>query len=178
MVLNKNQQAALFNFINEMPSVLSKIGSNGNVSYYNARNYSNSTDRSLQMSYDTSNLVSRVLNSTANTSKIESNNTFNGIQTDLFRSLGSVISSIVSPLSILKNSNDVKAKPVGEKEYIYTPANNDSISNGVTEVTVKDINVNVNGNLKLDTGNFTKNIDINQLLKNPLFTCSNLQANY
>lgn len=170
MVLNKNQQAALFNFINEMPSVLSKIGTNGNVSYYNARNYSNSsiTDRSLQMSYDTSNLASSVLNSTANSSKTESNNTFNGIQTDLFRSLGSIISSIVSPLSVLKNSNDVKAKPVGEREYVYAPTS-DNRGNGVTEVTVRDINVNVNGTLKLDTGNFTKNIDINQLLNDSSF---------
>jgi hypothetical protein len=146
MVLNKNQQAALFSFINEMPSVLSKISSNGNVSYYNASNYSNSS-----------------------ISKAESSNTFNGIQTDLFRSIGGIISSIVSPLSVLKNSNDVKAKPVGEKEYVYTPTNSNPISNGVTEVTVKDINVNVNGTLKLDAGNFTKNIDINQLLNDSSF---------
>lgn len=146
MVLNKNQQSALFNFINEMPSALSKIGTNGNVSYYNARNYSHS-----------------------NISKSELNNTFNGIQTDLFRSIGSMFSSIVSPLSVLKNSNDVKAKPVGEKEYVYAPTNSNPISNGVTEVTVKDINVNVNGTLKLDAGNFTKNIDINQLLNDSSF---------
>lgn len=119
MVLNKNQQSALFNFINEMPSVLSKISANG-------------------------------------------------IQTDLFRGIGSIFSSIVSPLSVLKNSNDVKAKPVGEKEYVYTPTS-DNRGNGVTELTVKDINVNVNGTLKLDAGNFTKNIDINQLLNDSSF---------
>lgn len=194
MVLNKNQQAALFNFINEMPSVLSKIGTNANVSYYNARNYSNSnvTDRSLRMSYDASNLVSRVLNSITNNSNAENNtynsssimqkykelhsntvggnvsNTFNGVQTDLFRYIGNIFSSIISPFSILKNSNDVKAKPVGEREYVYTPTS-DNRSNGVTEVTVRDINVNVNGTLKLDAGNFTKNIDINQLLNDSSF---------
>ena len=119
MVLNKNQQSALFNFINEVPSALSKIGTNG-------------------------------------------------IQTDLFRSIGSIFSSIVSPLSVLKNSNDVKAKPVGEKEYVYTPTNANS-SNGFSEITVKDINVNINGTLKLDAGNFTKNIDINQLLNDSSF---------
>ena len=119
MVLNKNQQAALFNFINEMPSVLSKIGTNG-------------------------------------------------VQTDLFRNLGSIFSSIVSPLSVLKNSNDVKAKPVGEKEYIYVPTNANS-SNGFSEVTVKDINVNINGTLKLDAGNLTKNLDINNLLNDSSF---------
>ena len=244
MVLNKNQQAALFNFINEMPSVLSKIGSNGNVSYYSARNYSNSNitdrslqmsydtsnygnssktennaynnsstvggnvsyysasnygnssiiDRSLQMSYNTSNLVSRVLNSIANSSNAENNaynnssirqkhealysntvggnvsNTFNGVQTDLFRSIGNIFNSIISPFSTLKNSNDVKAKPVGEREYIYKP--NDIKINGAAEITVKDVNVNINGTIKLDAGNLTKNIDVRQLLGDSSFLSS------
>ena len=64
--------------------------------------------------------------------------------------------------------NMIKAKPVGEKEYIYVPTNANS-SNGFSEVTVKDINVNINGTLKLDTGNFTKNLDVSQLLNDSSF---------
>jgi hypothetical protein len=71
---------------------------------------------------------------------------------------------------MLVNRNDVKAKPVGEKEYIYTP--NGNSTNGVTELTVRDINVNVNGTIKLDAGNFAKNIDINQLLNDSAFVSS------
>lgn len=90
----------------------------------------------------------------------------------LFSKSTSLLSDLFSfkPLSILKNSNDVKAKPVGEKEYIYTP--NGNSNNGVTELTVRDININVNGTIKLDAGNFAKNIDINQLLNDSSFVSS------
>ena len=64
--------------------------------------------------------------------------------------------------------NMIKAKPVGEKEYVYVPTNVNS-SNGFSEITVKDINVNINGTLKLDAGNLTKNIDINHLLNDSSF---------
>ena len=90
----------------------------------------------------------------------------------LFSKSTSLLSDLFSfnPLSILTNSNDVKAKPVGEKEYIYTP--NSNSNNGVTELTVRDININVNGTIKLDAGNFAKNIDINQLLNDSSFVSS------
>lgn len=83
------------------------------------------------------------------------------------------ISNIPSILSsMLVNKNDVKAKPVGEREYIYTPSNNNNNGNGVTEVTVRDINLNINGTLKLDAGTITKNLDINQLLSDTTFISS------
>ncbi len=82
------------------------------------------------------------------------------------------ISNIPSILSsMLVNKNDVKAKPVGEREYIYTPSNNNN-DNGVTEITVRDINLNINGTLKLDAGTVTKNLDINQLLSDTTFISS------
>ena len=82
------------------------------------------------------------------------------------------ISNIPSILSsMLVNKNDVKAKPVGEREYIYTPSNNNN-GNGVTEVTVRDINLNINGTLKLDTGTLTKNLDMSQLLSDTTFISS------
>ncbi len=86
--------------------------------------------------------------------------------------LFSFISNMPSMLSsFLTNSNDVKAKPVGEREYIYTPSNNNN-GNGVTEVTVRDINLNINGTLKLDTGTLTKNLDMSQLLSDTTFISS------
>ena len=90
----------------------------------------------------------------------------------LFSKSTSLLSDLFSfnPFSILTNSNDVKAKPVGEKEYIYTP--NGNSNNGVTELTVRDININVNGTIKLDAGNFAKNLDINQLLNDSSFVSS------
>ena len=84
-------------------------------------------------------------------------------------SLFSFISNMPSMLSsMLVNKNDVKAKPVGEREYIYTPSNNNG-GNGVTEVTVRDINVNVNGTLKLDAGGFVKDLDVSKLLNDASF---------
>lgn len=148
MVLNKGQQSALFNFINNMPSVLSKIGANGNVSYYNAVNRYNSVVRSTSM-----------------------NQSYNEVQADLLKGVGDTFSSLVKPSTLLENSNDVKAKPVGEKEYIYVPSRNNA-ENGVKEINVKDINLNLNGTLKLDGGTSTKNLDINQLLNETSFISS------
>jgi len=80
-------------------------------------------------------------------------------------------SSLFSFISnVLTNSNDVKTKPIGEKEYIYTP--NKSSVNGVTELTVRDINVNVNGTIRLDGGGVMKDIDINRLLSDHTFVNS------
>lgn len=73
--------------------------------------------------------------------------------------------------SVLTNQNDVKARPVGEKEYIYIPNNQNNGSN-VTEITVKDINVKFDGTIRLDGGNSFKNVDINQLLNDTAFVSS------
>ena len=63
----------------------------------------------------------------------------------------------------------IEAKPVGEKEYIYTPKNtNTTTVNGGT-VTVKDFNININGTLRLDGGSSSKNLNMNDLLNNQQF---------
>ena len=74
--------------------------------------------------------------------------------------------------SILENRNDVKAKPVGEKEYIYTPQRNTNSSPNETNITVKDINVNIGGTIKLDGGRYSKNVDVNELLNDMVFVSS------
>lgn len=74
--------------------------------------------------------------------------------------------------SILENRNDVKAKPVGEKEYIYIPQKNANSLPNETSITVKDINVNIGGTIKLDGGRYSKNVDVNELLNDMVFVSS------
>lgn len=63
----------------------------------------------------------------------------------------------------------IEAKPVGEREYIYTPKRTETSTVNGGIVTVKDFNININGTLKLDGGNSFKNINMNELLNNPQF---------
>ena len=74
--------------------------------------------------------------------------------------------------AIANNESTVKAKPVGEKEYIYMPSSNNTNGSNVSEVTVRDINLNVSGTIKLDGGNGSKNVDINKLLEDTKFISS------
>ena len=65
----------------------------------------------------------------------------------------------------------IQAKPVGNKEYIYKPSSNSSASNNKT-ITVKDINVNINGTIKIDGGGNSQNVDVRELLRNSEFVSS------
>lgn len=87
-------------------------------------------------------------------------------QTTLFGILTSV-PNFVSGL--LTNKNDVKAKPVGGKEYVYTPNGSETSRVGGNTVTVKDFNINLSGTIKLDGGNFSKDIDSSALLNDMSF---------
>ena len=62
----------------------------------------------------------------------------------------------------------VVAKPVGGKEYIYTPSNSQT-SNTNSEVKVNDFNVNISGTIRLDGGNNSQNIDVKNLLNDVSF---------
>lgn len=62
----------------------------------------------------------------------------------------------------------VVAKPVGGKEYIYTPSNSQT-SNTNSEVKVNDFNVNISGTIRLDGGNNSQNIDVRSLLNDVSF---------
>lgn len=71
--------------------------------------------------------------------------------------------------SVLTNRNDIQAKPVGNKEYIYTPKTvQTSTVNGNT-ITVKDFNLNVKGSIRLEGGNSSRDIDMNALLNDLTF---------
>ena len=69
-------------------------------------------------------------------------------------------------------STPVVAKPVGEKEYIYTPTSSRSGMVNGNEVTVRDFNVSINGTIRLDGGSSSKNIDVNELLRDQSFVSS------
>lgn len=141
MVLNKDQQAQLFKFIQNASSILTKISSSNGVTHYNASN--------------------RTFNSS-------SNNTLSNILSTIFNSNSNVVSSA------LNTNNNIKTTPFGENSFRKIPKSDytEYSYNKGGEITVKDINLNVNGTLKLDAGTFTKNLDINQLLSDTTFISS------
>ena len=183
MVLNFDQQNRLFNAIKNLstpiiPSV-SNITNNRNA---NSRHTIQTREVTIQ------NIGGNKVNTFANNSRFSSvlNDTSN-VQNRwnrMYRVGGNVQPTSINNFgdySLIDNriSNRVKgvapvptkieAKPVGEKEYIYTPKRTEtSTVNGGT-VTVKDFNININGTLKLDGGNSFKNINMNELLNNPQF---------
>ena len=82
-------------------------------------------------------------------------------QSNLFtfiKSIPAVMANMMSPRS------EVLAKPIGEKEYIYIPNKSETSNINGNSITVKDFNINLNGTIKLDGGNSSKNIDVNALL--------------
>jgi hypothetical protein len=70
---------------------------------------------------------------------------------------------------MIKAINRMEAKPVGGKEYVYVPQNTSTSTVGDNKITINDINVRVEGTIRLDAGNAQKDIDINKLLDNHAF---------
>lgn len=132
MVLNKDQQAQLFKFVQNASSILTKIGSSNGVTYYNA------------------------------------SNSLNDILSTIFKSNSNIVSAA------LNANNSIKTIPFGDNSFRKIPKSDytEYSYNKGGEITVKDINLNVNGTLKLDAGTVTKNLDINQLLNDSSFVSS------
>ena len=144
MVLNKGQQTQLFKFIQNASSILTKIGSSNGVTYYNASNKHSAIHNNVGGNI-LSNILSTIFNSNSN---------------------------IVS--SALNTNNNIKTVPFGENSFRKIPKSDytEYSYNKGGEIIVKDINLNVNGTLKLDAGTVTKNLDINQLLSDTTFISS------
>lgn len=144
MVLNKDQQTQLFKFIQNASSILTKIGSSNGVTYYNASNKHSAIHNNVGGNI-LSNILSTIFNSNSN---------------------------IVS--SALNTNNNIKTVPFGENSFRKIPKSEytEYSYNKGGEIVVKDINLNVNGTLKLDAGTVTKNLDINQLLSDTTFISS------
>jgi hypothetical protein len=81
----------------------------------------------------------------------------------------SILNNKSNVTTIIPQETPIRTKPVGEKEYIYTPKNNETSNVNGKAVTVKDFNININGTLKLDGGNSSKNLDIRELLNDRNF---------
>jgi hypothetical protein len=165
MVLNKDQQAQLFKFIQNASSVLTKIGSSNGVTYYNASNkYSN-----LTSSYDTSRISSIFDNRSIREkhSAIHRNiggNTLSNILSTIFNSNSNVVSTA------LNTDNGIKTIPFGENSFRRIPRDNGTVNTqSPSNVTVKDFNVRIDGTIKLDGGNSYKSININELLNDTSF---------
>ena len=88
-------------------------------------------------------------------------------------SRGNVKANVNSGVNVVlyKSSDTVKAKPVGNKEYIYKPSKS-SLGGTSSEVKVNDFNVNISGTIRLDGGRNSKDIDISKLLSNQEFVSS------
>ena len=169
MVLNKDQQTKLFKFIQNASSILTKIGSSNGVTYYNASNkYSN-----LSSSYDTSRISSILDNRSIREKHSAIHNNIGGnILSNILSTIFNSNSNIVS--SALNTNNNIKTVPFGENSFRKIPKSDytEYSYNKGGEIIVKDINLNVNGTLKLDAGTVTKNLDINQLLSDTTFISS------
>ena len=70
--------------------------------------------------------------------------------------------------SFLKNPM-IYAKPVGRNDFTYTPGRTETSTVGNHTMTVKDFNININGSLRLDGGGSSTNLDVRQLLNDPIF---------
>jgi len=89
--------------------------------------------------------------------------------TDKIRALLSESEMVFNEKDMVKAINRMEAKPVGGKEYIYIPQNTSTSTVGDNKITINDINVRVEGTIRLDAGNAQKDIDINKLLDNHAF---------
>jgi hypothetical protein len=169
MVLNKDQQAQLFKFIQNASSILTKIGSSNGVTYYNTSNkYSN-----LTSSYDTSR-ISSILDNRSIREKHSAihNNVGGNILSNILSTIFNSNSNVVS--SALNTNNNIKTVPFGENSFRKIPKSyyTEYSYNKGGEISVKDIKLDVSGTIKLDGGNLIKNLDINQLLNDSAFVSS------
>jgi hypothetical protein len=167
MVLNKDQQAQLFKFVQNASSILTKIGSSNGVTYYSASN----RNSNLFNTYNASSVSSLSDNRSIREKHLalhnNSSNALSNILSTIFNSNSNVVSTA------LNTDNGIKTIPFGENSFRKIPRDisNDN-GNKVTEITVKDININVDGTIKLDGGSSSKDIDINKLLSDHAFIAS------
>ena len=147
MVLNPDQQSKLFGLIEGLPSsLINSLFGNDIISTF-------------------SSAVSGVWNGITGL--------FGGGSSDVAKSIqnsADLVSSVAS--SILTNTNDVIAKPVGEREYIYEPRGTEVSNVNGNQITVNDINVKINGTIKLDAGNSSRELEISKLLNDSQFISS------
>jgi hypothetical protein len=63
----------------------------------------------------------------------------------------------------------IAAKPVGQNDFTYKPGNTEISKVGDSTITVKDFNINLGGTIRLDAGSSSANINMNELMRDPVF---------
>lgn len=182
MVLNKEQQAQLFKFISynakDLVNTMEANGRNKSLSIDN-RAWTRNENTAVMFSNrgNTYNSLpnGKIMPNNENNEILSSSlaNHYSAMNNRVLNRNDSIVTTLNNALAnTLNDANEsIKSKPVGEREYIYIPnsANGHSSTN---EITVKDINLNINGTLKLDSGGRSKDVDIKKLLEDSSFISS------
>ena len=101
-----------------------------------------------------------------------SNNGYNkldGILSKIFNTTSNIISAALDP------NNGIKTLPIGTNSFKQIPKSSDGggyNDSSVRNVTVRDFNVNLSGTIRLDAGNYAKNLDVSKLLEDSSFISS------
>ena len=61
------------------------------------------------------------------------------------------------------------AMPVGQNDFTYKPGNTEISKVGDSTITVKDFNINIGGTIRLDAGSSSANINMDELMRDPVF---------
>ena len=83
--------------------------------------------------------------------------------------------AVITPQQFNAAFGETPVKPkksLGEAEYVYKPNRTETSNIKGNTITVKDFNINLSGTLKLDGGGSSKNIDVNELLRDQAFITS------
>ena len=182
MVLNKEQQSQLFKFISynakDLVNTMEANGRNKTLTFDNrawTRNENTAVMFSNRGNSYNSLSNNRMMTNNENNEILSTSlaNHYSTMNNRVLNRNDSIVTTLNNVLTnTLNDANEsIKSKPVGEREYIYIPnsANGHSSTN---EITVKDINLNINGTLKLDSGSMSKDVDIKKLLEDSSFISS------
>ena len=162
--INSNTSSSLVNMMSRLLTNNNDNSNTSNVTSYRA-NYNSDTfaQRIYNSLLANNNSISKPNNVSNMMTSMVSNALANS-KTDISspNNVSNMMTSMVS--SILTNQNDVRTKPVGDKEYIYVPKNSETSNVNGNKISVNDFNINLSGTIKLDGGNNSKNVDVNALL--------------
>ena len=162
--INSNTSSSLVNMMSRLLTNNNDNSNTSNVTSYRA-NYNSDTfaQRIYNSLLANNNSISKPNNVSNMMTSMVSNALANS-KTDISspNNVSNMMTSMVS--SILTNQNDVRTKPVGDKEYIYVPKNSEISNVNGNKISVNDFNINLSGTIKLDGGNNSKNVNVNALL--------------
>lgn len=180
MILNLDQQSKLLNLIKGLPNSLFNEQHPNDAMANTSSSSINKIGEGITNLFGNISASSRTSTLPQDSNNGRLNNTWNGVTSLLVRDPSHAIKSIEDSAnlvdsiasSILTNTNDVIAKPVGEREYIYEPRGTEVSNVNGNQITVNDINVKINGIIKLDAGNSSRELELSKLLNDSQFISS------